>query len=101
MICVNQDPKTPCLLYAKGVISGEFKSEYIFTGLVEAMVSKKDKERRGIGLQGFKYAPGLTEFAHIINIHSPRAYQAIRNILPLPTTRSLQYIKFSYFAVSD
>jgi len=50
---VNQDPKTPCLLYAKGVISGEFKSEYIFTGLVEAMVSKKDKERRGIGLQGF------------------------------------------------
>jgi hypothetical protein len=88
-----------CLLYAKGVISGEFKSEYIFIGLVEAMVSKKDKEPHGIGLQGFKYAPGLTEFAHIINIHSPQAYQAIRNVLPLPTTRSLQYIKFSHFLI--
>jgi hypothetical protein len=54
------------------------------------MVSKHDKEERGVGMQGFHYAPGLTEFAHIINIHSPRAYQAIRNILPMPTVRSLQ-----------
>ena len=56
------------------------------------MVSRKDKERRGVGLQGFKYTPGLTEFAHIINIHSPRAYQAIRNILPVPTARNLQCV---------
>jgi hypothetical protein len=56
------------------------------------MVAKQDKEERGVGLQGFRYAPGLTEFAHIINIHSPRAYQAIRNILPLPTPRSLQFV---------
>jgi len=56
------------------------------------MVSKHDKEERGVGMWGFHYAPGLTEFAHIINIHSPRAYQAIRNILPLPTVRSLQYV---------
>jgi hypothetical protein len=60
----------PCRFYANGVISGEFKSEYIFTGLVEAMVSKKDKKQCGVGLQGFKYAPSLTEFTHIINIHS-------------------------------
>jgi hypothetical protein len=56
------------------------------------MVSKQDKKQRGVGLQGFKYAPGLTEFAHIINTHSPRAYQSIRKILPLPTERSFQYV---------
>jgi hypothetical protein len=56
------------------------------------MVSKDDKKEHGVGMQGFHYAPGLTEFAHIIHIHSPRAYQAIRNILPLPTVRSLQYV---------
>jgi hypothetical protein len=58
------------------------------------MVSKQDRDKRGVGMQGFYYAPGLTEFAHIINIHSPRAYQAIRNILPMPTARSLQYVTF-------
>jgi hypothetical protein len=56
------------------------------------MVAKKDKAERGVGLQGFKYAPSLTEFAHIINIHSPRAYKALRNILPVPTARTLQYV---------
>ena len=54
------------------------------------MVMKKEKEKHGAGLQGFKYAPGLKEFAHIINIHSPRAYRALRNVLPLPTERSHQ-----------
>jgi hypothetical protein len=54
------------------------------------MVMKKNKEKRGTGLQGFKYAPGLKEFTHIINIHSPRAYRAFRNVLPLPTERSHQ-----------
>ena len=46
------------------------KKEEIFTGLVEAMVMVKDKEKRDIGLQGFKYAPGVKEFAHILSIHS-------------------------------
>jgi hypothetical protein len=80
----------PCLLYATGVINGEYKDESIFTGLVQAMVTYKDKDKRGVGLQGFKYAPGVAEFAHIISIHSPRAYQSIRNVLQLPTLRSHQ-----------
>lgn len=29
----------PCLLYATGVINGEYKDESIFTGLVQAMVT--------------------------------------------------------------
>ena len=66
-----KDPKAPCLLYAKGVLSGEYKNDQVFTGLVEAMVTSKEKEKKGVGLQGFKYAPGLQEFAQIINIHSP------------------------------
>ena len=88
-MCVK-DPKAPCLLYAKGVLSGEYKNDQIFTGLVEAMVTSKEKEKKGVGLQGFKYAPGLQEFAQIISIHSPRAYRALKKILPLPSERSNQ-----------
>lgn len=54
------------------------------------MVMVKDKEKRDVGLQGFKYAPGVKEFAHILSIHSTRAYKAIRHVLPLPTVRSHQ-----------
>ena len=53
----------------KGVLGGEYKNEEIFTGLVEVMVKVKDKEKHDIGLQGFKYAPGVKEFAHILSIH--------------------------------
>ncbi|ETW79465.1 hypothetical protein HETIRDRAFT_306089, partial [Heterobasidion irregulare TC 32-1] len=64
--------------------------------LVSAMVQKKDRELRSIGMQGFRYAPDVVQFAHIINIHSPRAYQAIRHSLPLPDPRTLQYLIKDY-----
>lgn len=80
-------------MFAKNVINGDYKegtAEDVFVQLVEAMVTQSDKKKRGVGLQGFRYAPGLKELSHLIHTHSHRAYQAIRNILPLPTARSLQ-----------
>lgn len=56
------------------------------------MVKRVDKKKRGVGFQGFKYAPGVVEFAHIVSIHSPRAYRTIRHVLQLPTERSHQYV---------
>ncbi|KAI0308619.1 hypothetical protein OF83DRAFT_1073220 [Amylostereum chailletii] len=37
-----------------------------------------------------RYSPSVTEWAHILNIRSPRAYQAVRKVLPLPNPRTLQ-----------
>ena len=53
------------------------------------MVQKhdRDSEDRGIGLQNFKYAPAWDEFCHVINIHSPHAYRALRQSFPAPTQR--------------
>ncbi|THH05194.1 hypothetical protein EW146_g9969 [Bondarzewia mesenterica] len=86
----KKNPAEPCLVFVKGVLQGDFASERVFLGLMEALVQKKDKELRGVGMQGFKYAPDVVEMAHIINIHSPRAYQAIRNAFPFPEKRTLQ-----------
>ncbi|THH16946.1 hypothetical protein EW146_g3772 [Bondarzewia mesenterica] len=61
-----------------------------FVDLVKTMVLKKDKKLCGVGMQGFKYAPDVLEFAHIISVHSPRAYQSIRELLQLPDIRTLQ-----------
>ncbi|THH18184.1 hypothetical protein EW146_g2755 [Bondarzewia mesenterica] len=84
------DPRDPCILFAKGVVEGQFDNESVFVDLVKTMVLKKDKELRGVGMQGFKYAPDVLEFAHIISVHSPRAYQSIRKLLQLPDVQTLQ-----------
>lgn len=74
------------------MIDGKYDdgADDIFVQLVEAMVTKQDKKERGVGMQNFKYGPGLQELSHIIHIQSPRVYQSIRHVLPLPTARSLQ-----------
>ena len=41
-------PNEPCLLYARGVIDGEFKDETIFSGLVDAMVKCIDKQKQNM-----------------------------------------------------
>ncbi|KAH6871091.1 hypothetical protein BKA70DRAFT_1489938 [Coprinopsis sp. MPI-PUGE-AT-0042] len=85
-----KDPRSPCILYAKGVCEGDYKDDGLFVSLVNTMVQKKDKEKRGVGLQGFRYAPDIKELSEILASTSPRAYQSLRNVLQLPTERALQ-----------
>lgn len=79
------------------MIDGAFDNDSVFVDLVSTMVQKKDKEMRGVGMQGFKYAPDIIQFANIISIHSPRAYHAIRHALPLLDVWTLQYAPFPSF----
>ncbi|KAJ8700697.1 hypothetical protein PTI98_003700 [Pleurotus ostreatus] len=88
-IIISSDAKnTPCIRFAEGVLAGKYKDLSVFTGLVEAMVTKVDRTERGVGTQNFHYAPAWDEFCHIINIHSPRAYQAMVRQLAGRGTRS-------------
>ena len=76
--------------YCKGVVSGKYKGDDMFGLLLQAVVIKKEKEARGVGMQNFKYAPDLVEFAHIIHTHSAKAYDALREFLPQPNPRTLK-----------
>ncbi|KAF8880856.1 hypothetical protein BD779DRAFT_1612653 [Infundibulicybe gibba] len=40
-------------------------------------------------MQNFKYAPNLVEFAHIVHAHSARAYETLKDFLPVPSPRTL------------
>jgi hypothetical protein len=75
--------------YVKGVLDGKHKNDTLFGTLLQAIVLKQDKETRGASTQAFKFAPELIELAHIIFTHSPRAYESLRDHLPLPTSRTL------------
>ncbi|KAJ6613396.1 hypothetical protein B0H10DRAFT_1716584, partial [Mycena sp. CBHHK59/15] len=63
---------TPYVRYAQGALQGKYSNE-VFNGLVEAMVTKSDKEERGVGMQNFKLAPAYDEFCNVLRINSPAA----------------------------
>lgn len=92
LIQLFQDAKTtPCVRYAQGVLSGTYDNK-VFDGLVEAVVTKHDREERGVGMQNFQYAPAWDEMCHILKIHSPHAYESLSSHLPMHTIRSFQYV---------
>ncbi|KAJ7844580.1 hypothetical protein B0H14DRAFT_2192547, partial [Mycena olivaceomarginata] len=54
------------------------------------MVTKADKEERGVGMQNFKYAPAYDEFCNVLRINSPAAYRAFQEHLPGRSERSFR-----------
>ncbi|KAF9034205.1 hypothetical protein BDZ89DRAFT_1111113 [Hymenopellis radicata] len=90
---------TPCIKYAKGVLKGEYKNE-IFSGLMEAVVAEGDRKAEGKGMQNFRYAPAWDELAHIIKIHSARAYRAMSEHLPTRSERSFCTLRL-YWSKQD
>lgn len=60
----------------------------VFTGLVEAMVTKVSREERGVGMQNMQYNPAYDEFVHIIKISSGRAFRFLSKHLPARSERS-------------
>jgi len=62
----------------------------MFGLLLQAVVVKHEKKAQNVGMQNFKYAPDLVEFAHIIHTHSVRAYEVLKEFLPLPNPRTLK-----------
>lgn len=80
---------SPFVRYAQGALSGKYNNQ-VFNGLLEAMVTKHDKEERGVRMQNFHYAPAWEEMCHITRMHSPRAYDALKEYLPMPTEQNLR-----------
>ncbi|KAF8167513.1 hypothetical protein B0H34DRAFT_854442 [Crassisporium funariophilum] len=80
---------SPFVRYAQGALSGKYNNE-VFNGLVQAMVTKHEREERGVGLQNFQYAPAWEEMSHLLRIHSPRAYCALKEYFPMPDERTIR-----------
>ena len=68
----------------------------VFHGLMEAIVTKYDCEECGVGMQNFYYAPAWDELCHILLIHSPRAYQSLREHLPARSIRNFRSVFQSF-----
>jgi len=86
---VKDAKATPCIRYAIGVLNGKYDNK-VFNGLMQAVVTKYDKEERGVGMQNFRYAPAWDELCHIISIHSPQTYRSLLEFLPGRSIRSFR-----------
>ena len=61
---VQKARSSPFVRYAQGALSGKYDNE-VFNGLLHAMVTKYDKDERGVGMQNFSYAPAWEEMCHL------------------------------------
>lgn len=63
------------------------------------MVTKHDREERGVGFQNFMYAPAWEEMSHLLRIHSPRAYRALKEYFPMPDERTIRCVNMIHVEV--
>ncbi len=80
------------MVYTQGVLSGKYRGNEMFGNLLQVSIVKSEKERKGVGMQNFKYTLDIAEFAHIIQAHSTKAYEALKAFLLLPLVWTLQYV---------
>ncbi|KAL1751197.1 hypothetical protein FB107DRAFT_222515 [Schizophyllum commune] len=80
----------PFVRYALGSLKGEYDNT-VFTGLMEAMVTKLDKKSRGVGMQNFRYAPAYDELMQILWTQSPSTARLLSTHLPMRSERSFRY----------
>jgi hypothetical protein len=59
--------------YVQGTLSRKYDDK-VFSGLVNTMVAKLDRDECGVGMQNLHYAPAWNELCHTLKIQSPHAY---------------------------
>jgi hypothetical protein len=79
------------MCYAQGALSRKYDDK-VFSGLVNMMVAKLDRDEFGVGMQNFCYAPAWDELCHTLKIQSPCAYRALREHLPARSEPSFRYV---------
>lgn len=71
-------------------------TDELLWGALEAYMTKQDRDKRGTGMQGFRYNGTWFELCHIVQIISPAAYKAFQKFLPGPNARTFKSV-FIYF----
>lgn len=75
--------------YACGVLNGKYDDK-IFNGLIQAWVQQKEREERGVGMQGFRFSAEYDSFCKGLSIDSPVAYRNFQKFFPAPNQRTFQ-----------
>ncbi|TFY76153.1 hypothetical protein EWM64_g7859 [Hericium alpestre] len=89
----TDDGQTPWLRFAKGAVSGQFKSQETALAMIEAMVIKVERLQKGKSLRNMRYAEGLDTFSNYLASISPRAYRAFQRTFAGRSLRNIQQLR--------
>ncbi|KZV94435.1 hypothetical protein EXIGLDRAFT_767081 [Exidia glandulosa HHB12029] len=89
----KEDQNDVLLRFTQGAVRGDYKDEKVFFGLMDAMVTLKDKERRGVGMQNMRWVPEYDDVMHQMAMASNSAFQAYKRYLPGRSQRSFQILR--------
>ncbi|KZV67782.1 hypothetical protein PENSPDRAFT_610974 [Peniophora sp. CONT] len=81
------------LRFAQGYADGQYASQDVVIGMIEALVLKNDRERKGKSLVGMRYSEALDAFAQSLFTLSPHAYRIFRNSFAGRTESSLRSLR--------
>ncbi|KAA1468573.1 hypothetical protein DENSPDRAFT_814932 [Dentipellis sp. KUC8613] len=87
------DGQTPWLRFAKGAVSGKFKTQGTILAMVEAMMIKADRLRKGKSLRNMHYSEGLDAFSTYLASISCRAYLAFQRVFGGRSLRSIRHLQ--------
>ncbi len=73
----QDDGRSPWLKFAQGVLDGLYKSDTLL-GMVEALVIKEDRMRKGKSLRNMRYTDTFNSFCNLLASTSTRAYETFR-----------------------
>jgi hypothetical protein len=74
--------------YAQEVHQGNFDDKPVIKDLITAMHELKDRERRGVGRQNFRFGTVLDRFAQEVFTLNPKLYRVMSKVLPLRSESS-------------
>ncbi|KAK7058169.1 hypothetical protein R3P38DRAFT_3547667 [Favolaschia claudopus] len=77
--------------WVQHLLSGKFKDDKVFLGLVELKVMGLEREIKGLGKQNFKYNEDLDAFFGLVHTTSPRAYRELAKHFPIRSERSIEH----------
>lgn len=89
------DSRSPWLRFAQGVISGDYDSQGVVLGMVEALVKRNERLKLGKSLKNMRYPEEFNEFCNILASTSPRAYRSFRQHFGGRGLRSLRFVLLS------
>lgn len=86
----QDDGHSPWLKFAKGVISGAYRGQETFLGMVEAIVKKTERILAGKSLRNFHYTTAFGQLCDVLATISPHSYRTFRAHFGGPAFRTLR-----------
>lgn len=78
--------------FVKAAPEGSWDHLKAFFGMLEALVESHERERRGKGMQNFRWNPDWDQLCHMILLNSPRSYKQLVAAIPARSQRSFQSV---------